>query len=71
MNIQIDKKSKSSKWEYMGIQVDKAHQMNVIAAYASIFVRNDACPKNRDYFYERLEKALRTHEKKQARTNVN
>ena len=38
MNIQIDKKSKSSKWEYMGIQVDKAHQMNVIAAYASIFV---------------------------------
>ena len=71
MNIQIDKKTKSSKWEYMGIQVDKAHQMNVIAACASIFVRNDARPKDRDYFYERLEKALRTHEKKQAHTNVN
>lgn len=55
----------------MGIQVDKAHHMNVIAAYASIFVKNDACPKDRDYFYERLEKALRTHEKKQAHTNVN
>ena len=47
MNIQIDK----NQIIKVGIQVDKAHHMNVIAAYASIFVRNDACPKDRDYFY--------------------
>ena len=46
-----------------GIQVDKARHMNVIVAYAPTLVGSEACPKDRDDFYELLEEAAKSHEK--------
>ena len=46
-----------------GIQVDKARHMNIIVAYAPILVGSEACPKDRDDFYELLEDAVKSHEK--------
>ena len=45
-----------------GIQVDKALHMNVIVAYAPTFVGSEACPNDRDDFYEALEEPIRPHE---------
>ena len=43
--------------------------MNVIVTYVPTLVRIEVCLKDRDDFYETLEEAIRSHEKKQAHAN--